>query len=219
MEIVVYTAHFGNTDPLHEPGNFPGARFVCFTDHEVKSDQWEVRRLPPVVKPTRASRIHKLSSHLLFPTADVTIWMDCCFELLTPPQELVELYRDDITVFRHRDRTRIKDEAAEIIRLRKALPEVTRDQLAAYQSEGFDTDAAPMTELSCNGVVMRRNTPAISALNELWLRQIRQHTLRDQMSLDYCLWKLGMAPARWPGTHDTCPHFRHQHYKRPVNDF
>jgi hypothetical protein len=219
MDIVVYTACFGNTDPLHEPQVVGGARFVCFTDQDVASTRWEIRRLPPVQAPTRESRIHKLASHLLFPEADVTIWMDCCFELLTPPEDIVAAYPGEITVFRHRDRTRIQDEAAEIIRLHKALPEATRAQLAAYQSEGFDTDAAPMSELSCNGVVMRRNTPAVAALNELWLQQIRQHTLRDQMSLDYCLWKLGMKPGRWPGPHDACPHFRHQHYKRPVNDY
>ncbi len=217
--VVVYTCVFGHTDPLHEPMNISGARFVCFTDRNIGSKNWEIVRVENVEAPTRLSRTYKLTPHKLFPDAEISLWMDASFSLRIPIDDAIASHPETIIRFKHKDRSRIKDEAAEIARIGKAKPEPTFAQLATYQAEGFDTDQNPMQELSCNGVLMRRHTPEIAALNDLWLEQLNRHTLRDQMSLDYCLWKLGINAGFWPGTHDNCPHFKHKHYKRPVLDF
>lgn len=219
MELIVYTAVFGNTDPLHEPETTAGARFVCFTDQPLKSKHWQIVQMEQQGAPTRASRVLKLNPHVLFPEAAASLWMDANFELRTPLPDLLAQYPQEIVTFRHRDRQRIVDEAHEIARIGKAKAITVFRQLATYQSEGFDTANSRMSELSCNGVVLRRHTPAVAALNEAWTREIEMHTLRDQMSLDYVAWRQGMKIDRWPGTHDACPHFRHTHYRRPVNDF
>lgn len=219
MELIVYTAAFGNTDPLQEPETTAGARFVCFTDQPFKSKRWEIVRMPTQEAPTRASRVLKLNPHRLFTGADASLWMDACFSLRTPFSDLLAQYPHEIITFRHRDRQRIVDEAHEIARIGKAKPITVFRQLATYQSEGFDTANNRMAELSCNGVVMRRHTPRVAALNEAWTREIEQHTLRDQMSLDYVAWKLGLKLGRWPGTHAENPHFGYRYFKRPVNDF
>lgn len=217
--IVVYTCVFGHTDPLHEPAIIGNARFVCFTDRNINSKNWEMVRIETAEAPTRLSRTYKLTPHLLFPDAEISLWMDASFSLRTSILDVIDSHPEKIVRFSHKDRTRIKDEAQEIARIGKARPEPTFAQLAQYQSEGFDTDDNPMQELSCNGVVMRRHLPEIAALNELWLEQLNKHTLRDQMSLDYCMWRLGITPGRWPGTHTDCPHFKYKHYRRPVSDF
>lgn len=219
MNLIVYTAAFGNTDPLQEPEAFAGARFVCFTDQPIRSRRWEIVQMPLQDAPTRVSRTLKLNPHHLFPDADASLWMDACFSLRTPVADLLAKHPEQVVAFRHRDRQRITDEAHEIARLGKAKPIAVFRQLAEYQAAGFDTGTNKMSELSCNGVILRRHTPEVAALNEAWTREIEAHTLRDQMSLDYVAWRHGVQIGRWPGTHDACPHFGYRYFKRPVNDF
>lgn len=214
--ITVFTTVFGNTDPLHEPACSGGARFVCFTDQQIRSSKWEIVQMPPQAAPTRAARMMKTLSHKTVDT-EWSLWIDANFTLMVEPEKLLKY--GEFVNFMHRDRTRISDEAREIIRLRKAMPDATMRQLAAYQAEGFDTKASPQRVLSCNGVILRHHTPQVVALNELWAAEIDKHTLRDQMSLDYCAWKLGFEISRWPGLHDHNPYFQHKHYRRPTNDY
>lgn len=215
--MIVYTTVFGRTDPLHEPKVRGNARFVCFTDQPIESDNWEIVRLPKQEAPTRASRLTKALPHIQFPAAEWTLWMDANFTLLVDPESLKQ--HGEFVNFVHPDRTRITDEAEAIIRLGKAKEDATRRQLAAYHAEGFDTDANPMTVLSCDGVILRRHTDAVKAVNEAWAQELRTHTLRDQMSLDYVCWKQGFSLSRWPGSHRSNPYFHFTHYKRPVNDY
>jgi len=216
VDLTIYTCVFGNTDPLHEQPAVPGARFVCFTDQPVDSRAWEIVRIPRQARPTRSARIIKALSHL-FTETECSLWMDANFSLRVTDPGL--FCRGDFVTFRHRDRTRISQEAEEIIRIGKSTPEQIRSQLAAYQAEGFDTDDNPMCELSCNGVIFRRHTPEVIAVNEAWCHEIETRSLRDQMSLDYVCWKHGFQLARWPGTFDKCRYFRWTYYKRPVNDY
>lgn len=218
MELIVYTAVIGKTDPLHDP-DVGGARFVCFTDQAIKSKRWEIVKLDKQEAPTRTARTLKLNPHHLFPEADASLWIDACFTLKHDLESLLARYPQEVVNFRHRDRTRIVDEAHQIAKLGKARPMPTFKQLATYQSEGFDTVDNPMKELSCNGALMRRHTDKVARFNELWTRQIEEHTLRDQMSADYAAWRTGITFGRWEGTHDACPHFGHKYFQRPVNDF
>ena len=105
------------------------------------------------------------------------------------------------------------------MRLGKAKADAVARQLAAYHADGFDTDAAPQQQLSCNGVILRQHTKAVRRLNEAWARELETHTLRDQMSLDYVCWKKRFELSKWPGLHRDNPYFRFKHYKRPVNDY
>jgi hypothetical protein len=146
-----------------------------------------------------------------------SLWIDANFTLLIDPESLRQ--HGEFVNFSHADRTRITDEAEEIIRIGKAKEGATRAQLAAYKSQGFDTDENPQRQLSCNGVVLRRHTEAVKAVNEAWAAEMERHTLRDQMSLDFVCWKHGMQLSKWPGTHRDNPYFRFKHFKRPVNDY
>jgi hypothetical protein len=45
-------------------------------------------------------------------------------------------------------------------------------------------------------VLARRNTPAIRELGRAWWEEISRHTVRDQVSLPFILWKLGIQCGR-----------------------
>ncbi|HUG56621.1 MAG TPA: glycosyltransferase domain-containing protein [Candidimonas sp.] len=216
MDLTVYTCVFGNTDALHEQPRIPGVRFVCFTDQPITPKTWEAVRMPRQARPTRSSRIIKALSHL-FTDTEYSLWMDANFTLRVTDVALFD--RGDFVNFLHRDRTRIAQEAAAIVRIGKGKADAIFGQLAAYQSEGLDTDENPMRELSCNGVLFRRHTPDVVRVNEAWCREIESRSLRDQMSLDYVCWKEGFTLSRWPGTFDRCRYFHWTYYKRPTNDY
>jgi hypothetical protein len=216
MSLVVYTAIFGRTDPLHEPECETRARLIAFTDQPIQSGRWEIIQVPPVERPCRLARLAKAMSHELIP-AEWSLWMDAAFTLLVDPLDLLD-GAGDFTTFRHADRSRISDEAEAILRHRKAPEDLVMTQLQAYRADGFDTEDNPQRELSCNGVILRRHTPAVAALNAFWADQINTFSLRDQMSLDYSAWRCELPLSRWPGTHRDNPYFRFKHYRRPVND-
>lgn len=214
--LTVYTCVFGNTDPLHEPLETGGARFICFTDQPIKSDKWEIVKTKYQSTPTRAARLMKAMSHRSV-ASEWALWLDANFTLMVNPYSLLE--HGEFVRFIHRDRKRISEEANEIIKLGKAKKATIQTQLATYQSDGFDTQDNKQKELSCNSAVLRRHTPAIIELNEFWAKQLSTFSLRDQMSLDYCAWKLKVPMQAWPGNHADNPYFKYTHYKRPVNDF
>lgn len=214
--LIVYTALFGETDPLHEPACATTARFVCLTDQPgLLSERWEVFYLPPQTAPTRASRLVKALSHRQF-AADWSLWLDASFTLLVDPYTL--LHHGELVSFRHHVRNRIRDEGVAVVQAGMADAETIARQLSTYHAAGFDTDARPQQQLSAMGAILRRHTPAVMAFNEAWAAELRQYSPRDQLSADYVAWRQGLSIAHWPGTIPDNPYFRYHHTDCPVND-
>jgi hypothetical protein len=235
LDCVAFTCVFGYTDPLHDPlvsykpertakdytGNDvyhprSGDPLICFTDQPIKSNRWEIVTIPPQIAPKRFSRYIKALAHRWFPNA-VTVYLDANMTLLKHPSQIARQYQGDFVNFRHQWRNRISEEAEAIIRWKKAKPDAIWHQLATYQADGFDTDKNPQIQLSCNGVILRR--PESETLCEMWWDEINRHTLRDQMSIDYCAWKLGKTLGKFKGDLRTTDLVTVSNYSRPVNDY
>ena len=220
VSLVVYTCVFGDTDPLRDPLNPGEVRFVCFTDQPVTSKIWEIVTLPKQEAPKRACRQYKQPSHLIFPEADATLWIDAQFQLTANPIDILRKYPGEFTGFRHHKRNRITDEAEAIIKAGKAKPDAIHAQLAAYKAQGWDTDAKPQRAITNGGCMLRRHTDTVKRFNDAWHHEVQTRTLRDQMSLDYCAAKVGMPIAHFPGNMVQNPIGRRIHYpSKPTNDF
>lgn len=220
VNLVVYTCVFGDTDPLRDPSKPGGVRFVCFTDQPIKSKVWEIVTLPKQDTPKRACRQYKQPSHLIFPDADATLWLDAQFALTANPLALLEKYKGEFTGFRHHKRDRITDECEAIIAAGKAKPDAVRAQLAAYKAEGWDTDANPQRAITNGGCMLRRHTDVVKRFNDAWHHEVQTRTLRDQMSLDYCAANVGLRIDHFPGNMVMNPIGRRIHYpSKPTNDF
>lgn len=220
VNLVVYTCVFGNTDPLHEPVRPDGFRFVCFTDQPIKSRHWEIVRLPTQDAPKRACRTYKQPSHLVFPEADATLWIDAAFTLLVSPVAVERMASADVMGFRHPDRTRITQEAEAIIRAGKGRPEHVLAQRDAYVADGWDTEASPQQHITNGGFLFRRHTDVVRRFNEAWHHEVQTQTLRDQMSIDYCAHKTGVQISHFPGNvrNNRLARIHHLHGK-PTNDY
>ena len=222
MNIVVYTALFGDIDPLWSPlpVTMQGARWVAFTDRErgsqglwtheladkwptilldtykAHSNQgWEERVVDKPYGNRGTARYYKAMPP--FPDADVTIWVDANVRLRIPASIAVKkwLGRDELATFDHNDRNCLYDEAAFCIKKGKGVKAKLRRQVRAYQKAGMPVKWG-LAETKC---VIRRNTEQIACLNEAWWIQLQRFSLRDQVSLPYVCWKTGLRWKVIPG--------------------
>lgn len=219
VKLIVYSCIFGDTDPLREPKHPGDTRFVLFTDQNIRSAHWEVVRVPTCERPKRECRKLKQPSHLVFPEAAATLWIDASLELLVDPLELLERFPGEFTGFRHHKRSRIVDEAPAIVRAGKGKADAIYAQLAAYQADGWDTDANPQTAITNGGFMLRRHTARVIRFNEAWHHEVQNRTLRDQMSLDYCAAKVGMPIDHFPGNVSANEFVRRHACRKPTSDF
>ena len=208
MRLVVYTAIFGGYDKLLAPKHPGRAEYVCLCDNQIGNvpQPWKKRFVDADYEPRKKSRYCKINSHLMFPDADVTIWHGGNVRLTKDPQELVDILGEkDMAAVVHKTRNCIYAEANTVLRLKLDDEKRVVPQMIRYYEENY-----PMNNgLRAGYLIVRRHTARIHAFNELWWREVDKGSVRDQLSLDYCLWRMDMKPAIIPGGH-----FGGKHYDR-----
>jgi hypothetical protein len=197
---VIYTAIFGGYDDLRNQPACPGVDFVCFTDDpDLKSEQWRVEVAEPRFPDSRlAAKWFKLFPHLALQGYRRSIWIDGGIQISTEnfAQEVLSfLPRAGIAMFPHPSRTSIKQEAAELIRLGRFPGQPFLAQVDHYYSRRFPDDAG----LFAATVVARDHRKRrVRRLGRLWMDEILNWSVRDQLSLPYVLWKLRITPGEIP---------------------
>ena len=192
-DVTVYTAVFGNYDTL-QPAKYPS---LCFMDGQMPPvPGWEYRTVFAGRDPKWANRHCKLLVHEYLNT-EYSIYHDGNVELLTDPSTLIEKYLKDtdITVFAHPKRDCIYDEGETCIREGKALAGPVHAQMERYRTEGYPAHNG----LAACWVLIRRHTPVVKRLNELWWAEYTKGAKRDQLSFNYSCRKLGVEYAIIPG--------------------
>jgi len=234
MKIVVYTAIFGNIDKLWSvyPLAAGKADWVAFSDQPLREvglwtddnppqvrqstglmgalPTWEIRRVPQLAGPRKTARHYKALPHRYLTPADVWIWVDGNVRPMLTPEEMVREYlgSDDLAIFRHPERDCLYEEATFCAEKGKDDPKVLRQQARLYEAEGMPHHWG-LPETRC---VIRRNTDKIKTLGDLWWHELLEHSVRDQVSLPYCCWKLGLRWREIPGRCFAGNTHKHFHY-------
>ena len=119
--------------------------------------------------------------------------------IASPPN--INIFNNDIALFKHPERSCLYDEANTLIELTKGpggdydvLDNIYR-QLEFYKEEGFPKDFG-LFELSAS---IRKNTPKIQAMNLRWWEIICRFSSRDQISLPFVLNSLNINVKVLPG--------------------
>lgn len=205
----VYTAITGGKDLLKETQNTEGAQFVAFTDKDIPSTTWKV--LPAhreFEDPNRNAKIHKVNPHRYFPEAEYSLWIDGTIEMVDPLEMLIDLYLGDadIALFKHFQRDCAYSEAMVCGSLGLDDPEIMSKQMARY----YMVEQYPLNYgLAECTIILRRHTPKILQLNEMWWDEICKGSRRDQLSFNYCCWKLGIEYNEMEGTVYNNQHFKY----------
>lgn len=204
MTITVFTCTVGPTpDVVREPATVNKAvRYVCLSDRP--ASPWPYVHVPvtvPAYGPRSAElyarKLKILANHPALEAPDVILWHDAAFQLRCDPVQLADAYlgRFDVLAFRHPHRARIEDEAVAIAKLAYAPLATLQQQAASYRAAGFLADSV----ITSTGFSLRRMTPAMAAFNAAWWAEVKRWTWRDQMSVDYALWRSGLRVGYVPG--------------------
>ena len=143
-----------------------------------------------------SARPSKVLPHRYLPEADVTIWVDGNLRMLTTPQQAVSQWLGSapLAAFQHPVRDCLYDEAKACLGVPRAkiYANELRRQVAAYEKAGMPRHWG-LRETRC---VIRTRQPE---LGEMWWNEIKNRSPRDQVSLPYVCWKLGLEWGTIPG--------------------
>ena len=221
---IIYTAIAGGYDNLKPPwGDAPGSPArIAFVDNPdsysgTGCPGWQIEPMVPSrMDPLMQAKVYKVLAHMMLPPGtEYSLWVDGSMEFssgLHPGRLAQECLGDaDLALFRHPSRSCLYDEA--LICSRRGLddPAVMARQMNRYRAEGYPRNNG-LAECS---VILRRHTPAVARLNELWWEEINKGSRRDQLSFNYVCWKLGIKHALLPGTRYTAMEFKMHHHLKP----
>ena len=204
MNAVAYTAICGGRDVLRHTGRArPGSEpFMCFTDVDPPCQPylgWDLRPADTTIPtPRLRAKSHQIRPHLYL-DADVTCYMDGTHvlkEALTVEGLAEEfLTYTDVAVFEHSERECAYEEAEYCIEKGLDDPAVIRAQMARYRAEGFPEGFG----LPAITMMLRRRTPQVEKLSDLWWEEVQGGSVRDQLSFPYACWRLGVKWETIPG--------------------
>jgi len=226
MRVVVYTALFGEADRLWSvpPSTAKGIKYVVFTEkprrevglwtysfglerpvmlpgtEEMSSPTalWEQRIVKAPFNDRKSARYYKIMAHkALRGEADISIWVDANVRLLVHPLLAVKnwMSSSDLVVFKHTTRNCLFKEVQACLSLRKGNKDLVASQARAYKKAGMPRDRG----LASTRCLVRRHTSKVAKLNESWWREIRAHSLRDQISLPFVCWRDKLQWKMIPG--------------------
>lgn len=196
LKIAVYTCIVGHYDQLLEPQYVePGIDYYVFTDidcpalsvwKKIDITQFEEYK---ALTPTQLNRKIKMLPFIYLPNYDYTLYVDGNIIIMDAISPMIqEMGHHALGVHYHRSRDCIYDELVRIEYLRKADMPLVRQQVAAYQAQGYPRHHG----LYENTILIRkRDDQATCQLMEAWWQEYVKYPTRDQLSLPYIIWKLG----------------------------
>jgi len=201
--LTVATAIFGPGFPLHEPKDYWGCHFVCFTDRaDLRSERWQVVHQARALSPRRSNRHVKALLHRY--VSGPTLYIDAEFQVVADPRPVAEaaLERHHWAATRHPNRDCLFDEAAVCLeKNRVESPEALTAQVDRYRAVGMPEHSG----LWAGNIIARRGDPESQRLGDDWWAEIERGSERDQVSLPFVAWKLGLPPGEIPGFYTSLP--------------
>lgn len=184
MRKVVYTAIFGDYDNLYEPEKMSeGWEYVCITDnHKLKKGSWNVIYVADIMNnPIRMARGVKILLHDLL-EFDVSLWVDGSIEIMCDVGKWASERQGNLVVMKHPARDNIKSELEACIALKKDNEKVMTEQVEKYYRDNYKDEY-----LIQSTIILRRGNLVDSM--KYWFNQIIEHSIRDQLSFGYSMWK------------------------------
>lgn len=196
-KIAVYTCVTGNYDqpqePLFKPGNVD---YILVTDSPLTSTgAWkcmDIRAIRgiPVLDDSRVSRYVKLHPHLFLHDYDYSIYIDGNIETVGDMRYLIHFLNQYGFVSNlHRNRDCIYEEFKKCVRGRKDNLQTMHTQIDTYRSAGMPEHYGL---IEANLLVRDQHNPICIEIMERWWQEILKHSGRDQISLPFVLWEMGI---------------------------
>lgn len=197
-KIIIYSALFGyydNLKPINKQNKFD---YVLFTDIIIKNKtNWTILKIPNIVNNismniVKKQRFIKLHPHLFFKDYEFSIYIDTTFILFGNISEFLERLitpKFDIYIFEHPSRNCIYSEILTVLKIKREKSDIALKIKNRYIKMKFPHQIG----LSENCLIVRRhNKKKCIYLMKKWWEEIKNFSQRDQLSLNYILWKTGI---------------------------
>ena len=184
MKVLIYTSVFGDYDPpqQHVEQNIE-TYFMRFSQpHEELGDN---NRMQAKYYKVLLHRILGVDNHF-----DYTIWIDGSIRIISPnfAKYMVSQAKKSWAMFTHPWRDCIYDETLEAHDMKKYLHLPMMEQMKEYEAHGM-----PRHFGMTSATIICRNTKNMSVVgyDEMWWREILYWGEKDQIPLQYVMWKTG----------------------------
>lgn len=192
---IVYTCVTNRYDPIVEPIYVSSKmQYIYFTDDKSVSDDqsaWEIRHIDRG-NSINLNRYYKLNPFEVLKDCDFSIYVDGNIQIVSDIRPLCADAHNSkvgIAMHMHSSRKCVYKEGDLCIRLGRGNRARIREQMKRYRDEGFPEQfglyEAPII------VVDHYNRTAKEIMKLWWEEFERSGSERDQLSLPYCMWKLG----------------------------
>lgn len=188
---VVYTALIGEGESLQEFDFQPAGdiEYICFTNQQsAKSSSWKIVRVEArfAEDPTRSSRVFKMLGHEELAGFDQWLWIDNKIRLLSEPREIFEFLPPgvELAMALHDHRFSVREEFKAVNKLRKDHS-FRVGELKKFLETNYPLilDQHPIA----GTIILRKNTPQVANLMEVWFETVLRYSRRDQLAINYAL--------------------------------
>ena len=203
-KVLVYTAIENEYDSLSPtPYGFNDFHYVCFSNTIRKKykNGWQIIKNPSAEKSAVLKcRDVKINPHKYLSNYEYSIWVDGSVVLSAEFLKYILnciVKKDTIIFVKHRVRSCVYEEAEACRRSLKENDDIIERQVKVYLEDGYPEKNG----LVETGVMLRKHSEiSIQEVMDLWWSNIKSHSHRDQLSVNYCLWKKSVDYKLMPGT-------------------
>jgi hypothetical protein len=194
-KIAIYSCITGGYDRLKNPAVVdPRFDYICFTDGQLETCDnciWQIKQLPKIGCDTiRLSRFPKMQPDKLMSEYDYTLYIDSNIQIVDSSfyDTIIDLVSKHVAfaTIPHPLRDCIYDEAKECIRQKRDNVETIIKHIKYLLSERYPTHNGL---IEANILLRQTGNEQVVATDNLWWEMINRFSRRDQLSLNYALWK------------------------------
>ncbi len=219
---VIYTAIFGGYDQLPDPEYIPkGWDFVCFTDSNIKSNVWNVNKVPAIYEDsTRNARKYKVLPHRWFPDYDYSLWVDGNILIKEDINKLIDIYLDKVNLAVHDHNQNVLDPRSCVYKEAQTIlyfgernggnykddPNLITKQMNKYLHKGYPENNSLAVTMQ---LLRRHNQKDCIKAMEKWWEEIKYNSKRDQLSFNYSMWDTKTPIVYFKGDSRSNKYFLH----------
>jgi hypothetical protein len=147
----------------------------------------------------RTSRYFKTHAHELLPGYDFSVWIDGAFQLrdFTAKCAAPALGTNDIAYFRHPWRDCVYEEAEVVTRHQLDSSERIASAVDRLRTHRYPEHAGL---IEAGFIIRRQDAPSLDRAMEEWWQLILNGSRRDQLSINFVLWKHQIRYGIIPGS-------------------
>ena len=194
---VVYSIIIGKYDKISSFNKQEGYNYFLFSDIKYSGTNWTIIEISKIIEKMNVSKIKltryfKLFPHIFFKDYELSIYIDASYIIKGDLNELLLKTLNpsfDLYFLQHPARNKVFQEFQAVLKFKKDTEKSVNNVRNRYIKEKFPDNLG----LTQNCIIIRNhNKKIIIKLMIIWWNEIKNYSYRDQLSLNYAIWKLNL---------------------------